>query len=248
MSPPRCRSRAPRATGGFTLIEIVMVLAVMVALAGLVVSSMQGVHEQAALDLARHELNEVRRAVLQFKADTGFLPRRGPFNLVGADPLANEGTAGLVQLTSLLPAASPAERQAWFDAPENLFQLFLPPPTAYLDTASGHPLLALAAWDAGRRRGWRGPYLTANGEGRLGGPGRPPVPAVADPFVHASHTPWFTWADPPTEEHLGLAPRRAVRLVGVDGPDARVVSAGPDGLFDGDAGPSDDDVVYHLLR
>ncbi|MBX3467082.1 MAG: hypothetical protein KF878_09310 [Planctomycetes bacterium] len=261
MSPPRCRSRAPRATGGFTLIEIVMVVAMLAALAGMVAASMQGLQDQATLDLARQELNEVRRAVLQFKADTGFLPKRGIFDLDGR----NLGRSKVPAYVDASDAAS------WFDRPENLWQLFERPLPSITSQPDFQPL---STWDPVRCRGWRGPYLSRSGEGRFRSgellTSVPPVPAVADPFRSSSYREfyvkllgepgrlygWFTcesvpleWSSTEGSGHArGLDAHRPVRLVGLDGPDARVVSAGPDGLFDGDVGPSDDDVIYYLLR
>lgn len=232
MSDPRSRSRARRAAGAFTLIELIVVVAVLASIAGLAVATLSGTQEQVTRDLALNELSEVRKAILQFKADTGFLPKRGPFNLSGR----SGPTTGLVVLSSL-PGASDTERTAWFDAEENLFQLFDAP-----IFEANQALSRLDTWNPDRRRGWRGPYLASYGEGRLGRVDSPPVPAIADPFFHATDVDWFSWDDP-TIPAPSLAPRRALRLLGLDGGDARITSAGPDGDF----GTSDDLVAY-LLR
>lgn len=232
MSNTPGRSRARRAAGGFTLIEMILVVAMMATLAGLALATMSDTQDHATAELAKHELNEVRRAVLQFKADTGFFPRRGPFNLVGRAGPTNEGADGLVR-PGPLPGANDAERTAWFDAAENLFQLFSEP-----ELEPGQPLSALAGWNPDRRRGWRGPYLACSGEGRVGRPDSPPVPAVADPFSHALEVPWFEWDDP-SAPSPALRRHRAIRFLEPEG-DARLVSAG----FDGEFGTSDDLVAY----
>ncbi len=168
MSDPRSRSRARRAAGAFTLIEIVLVVAILAALAGMVVFMSEGTDAQASHDLTRRTLAEVRRAIVQFKADTGHWPKRGPFNLHPSDVAAGDVTraadGGRVRLARLPIAEVVTDdvRRAWFDAPANLYQLFVCP--FPLDPADPdyHPL---ARWDLDRHRGWRGPYLTRAGQG-----------------------------------------------------------------------------------
>lgn len=267
MSDPRSRSRARRAAGAFTLIELIVVVAVLASIAGLAVATLSGTQEQVTRDLALNELSEVRKAILQFKADTGFLPKRGPFNLASRAP-----DGGQVVLTGL-------QTEAWFDAPANLSQLFeCPLPT-------GHPL---ATWNPDRRRGWRGPYLQRDGEGLVAvsdgldahgtttwvaGTPLPAFPAVADPFTRPADPDlgftWTTWSGVVLERH-----GRPILLLDVDpegtGPGddvvagvnrvtqrARVVSLGPDGEFapvgssteiDAGACVAGDDLGLFLLR
>lgn len=262
MTPWIRRSRARRAAGAFTLIELILVVAVLATLSGLAIATMQGVDAHASLDIARSELAEVRKAVLRFEADTGFLPKRGPFNLA-----SRTDDNGSVTLAS-------GQTEAWFDAPANLSQLFTCP------LPTGH---ALATWNPDRRRGWRGPYLRRDGEGLVAVSGGlktdgteawpagsllDAFPGVADPFTRepdaAIGFAWTTWSgtaldrqgrpfllfdlDPgavgPSDDHL--VPLRA-----------RVVSLGPDGAFspvpssaDVDAGVcvAGDDLGLFLLR
>lgn len=230
------RSRAPRATGAFTLIEIVMVVALLAAIAGMVVSSMQGTHEQVSLDLARHELNEVRKAVLSFRADTGFLPKQGVFDL--------DTRGGKSKVPSEVPAGEAAE---WFDHPANLWQLVECPLPSDPSQADFQPL---SRWDPSRRRGWRGPYLTRHGEGVYRDPETAvnswPVPAIADPFTHGALVApygWFSVTDGARLDHLSA--HRPILLILDPLVDSRapcLVSAGPDG----DVGTSDD--LVHEVR
>jgi type II secretory pathway pseudopilin PulG len=260
------RSRASRATGAFTLIEIVLVIAILATMSGLVIASMQGVEERATSNITTHELNEVRRAVQQFRADTGFMPKRGPFNLV-----TRPQDGGAVPV----PTFPGGEGEVWFDAPANLTQLFECP------LPSTHPL---ATWDAGRRRGWRGPYLvrgvdgrvvmarlSADGTGWTSGSLLPSFLGVADPYLHEVHATfgyqWSTTTGGPVETRHG----RPVFLFDLDpgapGPAddrdvngldlvaqlARVVSCGQDGRYDpvvtGQCvAPGSDDVGLFLLR
>lgn len=244
------RSRASRATGAFTLIEVVLVIALLAAVASLAAMTLTGTHQQATHDLALNELNEVRKAVLQFRADTGVLPRQGAFNL---STRAN----GKVVVSSYpqlpgAPGGTPADVEDWFDAPANVSQLIVKPTFV---SGSEH----LGEWDPGRRRGWRGPYLSFSTEGwvsmtetwsvRDGVPDAwlDPLPAIADPFHHrvdAEHG--FRWT---TSTGLAIpddqAHGRPVLLVDLDQPSlARIVSAG----LDGDFVTHDDNVVLYLLR
>ncbi len=238
-----------------------MVLAVLAAVSGLVVSSLSGMQEQAQSDIDKHTLSEVRRAILQFKADTGYLPKRGPFNLHPDDvDLSTQPTRvedqGRVRLANLPITAvvTDEDKRAWFDAPANLWQLFECPLPA---------TDPLSRWDPARRRGWRGPYLTRAGQGwvsvRAGlvtdGFGEwpaaapfsmlQPFPAVANAHPHQSQPGgrgfvWTLWGhEDPVSSSMG----RPLLVFDLDpgppGPQgdavlaqrARVVSLGPDGEY-----------------
>lgn len=238
------RSRPEGATGAFTLVEIVLVVAILATLAGLIISSLQGAETQATSNIALHELSQVREALLRFQHDTGFLPKCGPFALhptdaVGSDPL---GRVRLDLPDSKLPAEvralSVADRIAWFVAGENLWQL-------YECSLPDSDPLALASTG---RRGWRGPYLSQNSEARYGLTGLPPAPAVADAFSRATTVDWFSWSSS-TEKVESLAQSRPIVLLEPASQQfARVVSFGPDGLYDPVGDPTPDDLVLFLFR
>lgn len=220
---------------GFTLLELIVVVAILAMVAGGAALSLAGVQEQAGVDVCQAELAAIRDAVRRFKADTGFLPRQGPFDLVsrgGAVP-------------------DPTEGAAWFDAPANLSQLYANPLQG-----TGH---ALETWSPTRRRGWHGPYLSRavpawvvvdDGSGTL----LPPVPAAADPFQQPAPGAGqrYDWTGPGGEH---LVRGRPYRLFDLNDPArARVVGAGPDGelaaLTTSTAlvEPGSDDVGMFLLR
>jgi type II secretory pathway pseudopilin PulG len=251
-------SRASRATGAFTLVEIVLVVAILATLGGLVMMSVDDVDRQATSNVTLHELSEVRKAILQFKADTGFLPKRGPFNR--SSQTADNGAVTV-----------PPGSEDWFDSPANLTQLFERP-----QIRPDHSLHDLMTWDPGRRRGWRGPYLVRGVEGYVSiaaglhpsGTNWTPgsfvtFQAVADPYLHEDDSvlglSWTTTVGgPPLKRHgrpilvFDLDPGSVGpaddHLVGTDIVQlARIVSSGPDGRYDFGAVNSDD-IVMHLLR
>jgi prepilin-type N-terminal cleavage/methylation domain-containing protein len=245
----------PRA---FTLLELVLVVAVMATLAGTVVVLAEDTHATVDQGLVQREALALREAVLRFHADTGWLPGEGPFDLA-------DGAPGRHAQASVAPARVQGEgvpagqEAAWFDSAANVWQLLESPLPA------GHPL---AAWDPDRRRGWHGPYLAMSAEGRvrasaLDARALPPAadhsvllalaPAVADPFqvaCPAANQPgyWETLGGAPLARQgrplLLLLPRDGAGRVVRRTPDLadapRVVSLGPDGALGG----ADDTVVY----
>lgn len=238
----------------FTLLELVLVIAVLAVVAGTVISNIGDAEARAHDDLALAELAAVRDAVRRFRADTGFLPKSGPFALA----LDRDGDG---DLDGAVPV--PSEGTAWFDSPANLGQLFecpLPPT---------HPL-------ADRRRGWNGPYLSRGAEGwvvvgdnlapdGIGDPAAapllPPMPGVADPHLAEPAASgafrWWPWGADTADVSAALLRhgRPILLLLGPDESSARVVGLGRDGVytehtiqdaFDPPAGG--DDVGLFVLR
>ena len=245
-------------TRRLTLIELLVVVTILATLAGAVLVSQGGVEDRALQDLARHELVELRAAILRFRADTGYLPKQGPYGL------ADAGGTGEVPTPS---GVSSSEFAAWFASPANLSQL-------YRNPLEGNP--NPRAWDPDRRRGWRGPYLGRSNhsvslgdglrsDGALDAAGDEPhegarllrVPGLADPFVRdpvpSRLGDVFAWSNPAgATERAG----RPWLLFSLDDPDAaRIVSCGLDGAYTprapSEAGPSaagSDDIGLFLLR
>jgi len=259
---------APGRVRAFTLLELVLVVTIVAALAGLALVRLGAVQADAEDGLVRSDLDAVRDAVRRFRRDTGYLPKTGPF------ALDSEPGGGI---------AAPPEGAAWFRSPANLSQLLERP-----DVRADHPLEHLERWDPQRGRGWNGPYLS----GRLGrvvlgsdlqpdgsglptaGSPLPPMPALADPIRpedRASTAPTYTLPDDafawlpryattePASElrrpilyfHApgdpALRPRDVARIVGL-GPDGQYTPHTVADLQTGPVSLDSDDVGVFVLR
>ncbi|MBI4615923.1 MAG: prepilin-type N-terminal cleavage/methylation domain-containing protein [Planctomycetes bacterium] len=221
---------------GFTLLELLVVIAILAIVAGAAVVAFEGVETEADERLLEKEILSVREAVLAFHRDTGCLPRQGPLALVP--------DGGRVPV--------PAGGRDWFLSPANAVQLYEEP----LD-ASGTPIMP---FDRDRGRGWRGPYLTRFAEGWVdagaglgtdgsGSPTAGPVlekmPGVADPFEHPPVGNYLVWRALAGGRPLPRHGRPFLFFDLARRDRARVVSMGPDGIYEAGSG---DDVTIHLFR
>ncbi len=160
-----------------------MVVSILAATAFVATGAFQGISQQANDGLVRTEMQEIARAIRQFRQDTGYYPKTGPFARVA------EG--------GMVPNSVDS---AWFYSPANFSQLFIEP------TDGSTPIMA---WDINVGRGWRGPYLKGFSEGfvdiradinsadspagnvsgdPLSGGDIPDVPGIADPFEHRAES------------------------------------------------------------
>jgi prepilin-type N-terminal cleavage/methylation domain-containing protein len=237
--------KGKRAEGGFTLLELMIVAAILAALAGAALWSVSDRQETALAQIARHEMQQLKQALLQFRQDTGYFPRQGPFALEpGTGCSGVSGATGGVRQTSL---PSSYGSQSWFESSANFWQLYEQPVLC-----SEHPLGHLAQWNIDTARGWRGPYISRSGEGYVDvGNGAnlvtgtallTNIPGVADPFDATPITTAlgrvFLWHIQLNDE--GYARHgRPYLIFDLDdtGPDdskeARIVSLGPDGQYAG---------------
>jgi len=133
---------------GFTLVELLVVCAILVAVSYLAWGAYSGVDVRAKEDLARAQLLKLAEALTRFHADTGYWPGQGPWRLVSDGGAVLDST---VNTTDLQGAATASQ---WYGSPANLTLLFDRPS---LDP--NHPLAHLASWNPATRRGWNGPYL-----------------------------------------------------------------------------------------
>lgn len=172
---------------GFTLLEMAVVVVILAGMAVLVVARFDGVQDDASRKVAQSELNAIRDAVRRFKADTGYLPKHGPFGLV-----ADGGLVDLNQNNIWPVALAAADREAWFDHPSNLYQL-----REHGNEASNrlglagclarylpHDAAAGLTWNAQTGRGYRGPYLSRDANAQTVD-GLAEMPVALDPWGRA---------------------------------------------------------------
>ncbi|WP_169737374.1 type II secretion system protein [Desulfobulbus elongatus] len=177
---------------GFTLLELLVVLAILAAMAFIATGTFRGANERAEESLVRAEMQEIVKALRQFRQDTGYFPRQGPFAL-GAVGTLNIVTDADLQ-TVAHSGTTAAERARWFNSPANFYQLLVGP------LLSNH-VQGLEQWNAETGRGWRGPYLSGFRDGCVDigddiNPGQneadgsptagvsiPDVNGLADPFL-----------------------------------------------------------------
>ncbi|NOU41070.1 MAG: prepilin-type N-terminal cleavage/methylation domain-containing protein [Methylotenera sp.] len=105
-------------SGGFTLLELLVVVTLMAIVAGTAMISLDGVDEHAATQIAKSEMVEISKAIRQFKRDTGVYPT----------------------------PSHPADFSALFSCP------------AYFSAEQ-------CVFNVDTARGWRGPYMTKQGDG-----------------------------------------------------------------------------------
>lgn len=133
------RDKKPRfkPQSGFTLLELLVVITVLGLIAGAAVLGLNGVTDQSRADATNFEMAELRKALLQFRRDSGSrnFPKQGVYNCTTI-PTANfPAEAG----------ATNAEQIVWCQHPANFWMLFQDP------LANG--------WNADTKRGWNGPYI-----------------------------------------------------------------------------------------
>ena len=128
-----------------------MVVSLLAIVGGAIIYSLGGVREKVSQDLSNYEVKTIHDAIRQFKQDTGYYPKQGPFAL-----LANGGAidpANADHWPPFLASATAVERTKWFNHPANFYQLVLV--SSPLQN-TGH---ALAGFNRQTSKGWRGPYL-----------------------------------------------------------------------------------------
>lgn len=228
---------------GVSLLEALVVLTILAAVAGIGVQAFNGVSDQAEESLARAEIRQVVNAMQRFRQDTGYWPKEGPFeNSYDGDP-------NTVDLST-------------FDAhPANLRQLF---EMSFAETGTVAPttVTEILEHDEATDTGWNGPYLSeldalqvSVGSGlNTDGSSSPAagaanfVRAVGDTFTTVPDGVYFQWenldAEILLEPNLG---RPYFYFIDEDADQSNggvagctvpcLVSAGPDGVYE--AGKSD---------
>ena len=247
-----------KAEDGFTILELLIVVAILAALAGGVIMVLDGTQEDSASKVAQSEMLEIKKALLKFKQDTGYLPKTGPFSL------ATEG--GSIPLNRLPSTVPVGQEAAWFNSPANFWVLYgrdeVSVCTGFSNPQSplcgtGH---ALETWNPDTGRGWRGPYLTRQGEGLVdignglgtNGSGSPltgillsEVRGVADPFVAKPEGSFFVWRTSPGSTPHDRWGRPFFLFDLNDNNNARIVGMGPNRTYNNE---TDDDIILYIFK
>ena len=141
---------------GFSLLEMLVVVSLLAATAYVATGAYTGFIEDSQEQMVYSEMQEIAAAIRQFKQDTGYYPKTGPFDLqlLGTDPGSVEKNCLPDYIKASVPDnLSDNEIRRWFYSPANLYQL----------TSQNSPLECtnhqLEDWDEESGRGWRGPYL-----------------------------------------------------------------------------------------
>ena len=118
-----------------------------------IIYSLGNARESISEDLSKYESSTLYKALKQFRRDTGYYPKQGPF------ALKVPGGEGKIDPTIsdhwpvFLSDKSSAERTAWFNHPANFYQLILRDSPL---NSTGH---SLESFNIQTGRGWRGPYI-----------------------------------------------------------------------------------------
>ncbi len=222
---------------GFTILELLIVVAILAALAGGVIMVLGGAEEDSSIKIAKSEMLEIKKALLKFKQDTGYLPKQGPFAL-GIDCSS---------------PTNPTEEK--FCSPANFEQLYASP-----DIPATNPQEYLENWNPDTARGWRGPYLTRQGEGLvdigngLGTDGSgslttgallSEVRGVADPFVAKPEGSFFVWRTSPGSTPHDRWGRPFFLFDLNDNNNSRIVGMGPNRTYNNE---TDDDIILYIFK
>jgi len=226
---------------GFTLLEMMVVISLLAATAYVATGAYTGFIEDSQEQLVYSEMQEIAAAIRQFKQDTGYYPKTGPFALgTLAETTTKVTDADLSDVRydgTLYSGLSSTTRSNWFNSPANLYQLLYGPLLS--DHVSG-----LESWNAETGRGWRGPYLTGIRDGFVdvvAGDNPldtsvttrvPDVAAIADPFtaphITTSVMDWKRQPDGTVIEKWG----RPYLFIELTTDVWSLISMGPDGDYD----------------
>ncbi len=258
---PTRNAMCPGRACGFTLLEMLVVISILAALAFVAASTTPAVYDASKQRLVQPEIRHIAAAVMQFKQDTGYYPGEGPFALLSDmgggsydcsdDAATSPGAVDNTTIVSYGPDVTISI--GWLQSPANVYQLLVQPLFC-----GNHPLAELDTWDASRSRGWHGPYLrdTAEGLVAVGNDTNPgngyatgdpvlgglinDVPAIADPFVQrpiGAYLAWKASVGAPERETWGrpyllfLNDYSGAVVTRLEHP--RIVSMGPDGDYAG---------------
>lgn len=215
--PPRSDKAA-----GFTLMELLLIVFLLGTLAVTTMSALDGIGDDAAIQVTRAEMAEVVTAIRQFKRDTGWYPGEGQYQCTDGASL----NANLINIPSTL--ANDTEKIAWCEHPANFWMLFTNP----MQNPSDASILPINQWTPDSARGWRGPYLTQQSLGKVNIDGIDEMFGLHDKFPHRPLGNDYVWngcADPNDNQCMVGRPYY-LRGIGTDS--VGLVSLGENGVLD----------------
>lgn len=259
-------------TGGFTLLEMLVVIALLAALATISLSAFDSTVDDSVVLMTQTEMVEISKALRNFKRDNGVYPRQGKYACNQLVTYADkfEVDSGGQKMVLYSPSANTAASDwiDWCESPAN-FWMLLNNPMVNFDGSSPDN-----EWNVNIARGWRGPYLSKQGGGLVkvcntlldDGTGSPigcasadviEVNSMADAFEHtfADNGNTMVWRACTEAGNTVCNDRekwgRPYLLFDMNNVNARVVSMGPDGHYDGvnatyPCSPNNDDLVLCL--
>jgi prepilin-type N-terminal cleavage/methylation domain-containing protein len=144
---------------GFTLLELLVVISLMAIVASLMAVSYDSVKTDSNADLTRYEMAEIRKALLQFRRDTGELPcrvyRDGTYQPDPAEMgVVFPDTTGWGQLEYAAWCSGFGAADADLGSALSMLAVF-----PYTDLDANADLL----WNVDTKRGWNGSYLNQQG-------------------------------------------------------------------------------------
>ncbi len=154
---------------GFTLMELLVALTLLIILSGSIIYAYEGLEEQGRYDAVRYEMAQIRNALLQFRRDSGGkdFPGQGIYDcdddLNGDSNIINPAIDS--QLPDEIADLGSSEKVAWCRSEANFWMLFVDP------LAKG--------WNKDTHRGWNGPYLLQKNH-----PEEDDVFAIIDAYGH----------------------------------------------------------------
>lgn len=232
---------------GYSLLEMLVVVSILAAVAFVTTGAYTNVIETSGERLVLTEMQEIAAAIRQFKQDTGYFPKTGPFALEEDDGAVTDAS-----LMANFPHSGSTQeaRENWFYSTANFYQVLGPVNPL---TGSGH---MLESWNSETGRGWRGPYLSGVSDGyvdigndiSIDPPGSPlngnhveDVDGIADPFMFRGIDNLLDWSRRPRPDRVEVEKwGRPYLLLEID-EKLSLVSMGPDGDYG-----TDDDIVLPL--
>jgi len=130
-----------RKQGGFTLIELLVVVSILAVISFIAVSGVGGYEAEAQKQLVHTEMKSITKAIYRFKADTGYFPKEGVFEVSEFGFLSSDD--------------------------ENLYNLESNFSWLVDEPLKSDGVTKVLEWQPNISRGWNGPYLTFDGVERL---------------------------------------------------------------------------------